>query len=276
VPLSAPTEDRSTQKPVFADERQQKIAEYVTRRGRARISELAERFSVTEQTVRKDLRALSDGGLVNRTHGGAIALHPLVERDLAGREATNPEAKQRLAHTCLGLIRDGDSVFLDSGTTVAYLARALAAAQKSPGSRPRNLTVLTSALDVAQRIADLPSIDHVLLGGQLRTQSGALVGALTIENLQRFTVNIAFMGVSGFSREGLSVAGIAEAQVKAALIERARHVVVPLEASKAGATDFARICGLDAVDTAVIDEPVVEIQELCAANQIRLVVAQAS
>ena len=261
--------------PVFPDERQQLIAELVAGRGRARIGELAAHFDVTEQTVRKDLRALAERGLLKRTHGGAIALHPLVDRELAGREATHQEAKARIARACLALLQDGDAVFLDSGTTVTGIARALAAEQAVGGrGRPlRNLSVLTSALDVARELADLPTVEHVLLGGQLHRQGGAVVGALTVENLQRFAVGVAFIGASGFSGDGISVATIAEAQAKAAVIERARHVVVPFDASKVGATDFARICELDAIDTVVMDRAGPEVERLCAAHEIRLVVA---
>ena len=259
----------------FPDERQQRIAEYVAGRGRARIGELAAHFAVTEQTVRKDLRALHERGLLKRTHGGAIALHPLVDRELAGREATHREAKARIARACLGLLHDGDAIFLDSGTTVTGIARALAAehALAGGGRRLRNLSVLTSALEVARELADLPAVEHVLLGGELRSQGGAVAGALTVENLQRFAVGVAFVGVSGFSGDGISVATIAEAQAKAAVIERARHVVVPFDASKAGATDFARICELDAIDTVVMDRAGAEVERLCRAHEIRLVVA---
>ena len=260
-------------KPVFADERQQRIAEYVAGRGRARISELAQHFAVTEQTVRKDLRVLSHQGVLKRTHGGALALHPLVDRELTGREATNQDAKQRIARACLELLQDGDAAFLDSGTTVAAIARVLAGAQRSGSPRLRNVTVLTSALDVARELADAPAVEHVLLGGQLHSQSGAVVGALAIHNLQRFTVDLAFVGASGFSEEGLSVANVAEADVKASIIERARHVVVPLDATKVGASDFARVCGLDEVDTVVVDRAAPELEELCATHDIRLVLA---
>jgi DeoR/GlpR family transcriptional regulator of sugar metabolism len=265
--------DADSQPPVFADERQRRIAEFVMGRGRARIGELAAQFAVTEQTVRKDLRVLQDQGVLKRTHGGAIALHPLVDRELAGREATNQDAKRRIGRACLELLRDGDSTFFDSGTTVASIARALSTAQHTSSPRPRNVSILTSALDVAREVADLPFVEHVLLGGQLHSQGGAVVGALALENLQRFTVEIAFIGVSGFSGDGISVATVAEAQLKAAAIERARHVVVPFDSSKAGASDFARICSLDELDTVVMESAGPEVEELCRAHEIRLLVA---
>src|SRR4051794_20114727 len=92
--------------PVFADERQAKIAEHVSVRGRARIGELAELFGVTEPTIRKDLRALQDQGLLKRTHGGAMAVQGTIDRELAGRRASHQPDKEAVARMCLELLRD--------------------------------------------------------------------------------------------------------------------------------------------------------------------------
>ncbi len=253
---------------VFADERQARIAEHVSVHGRARIGELAELFGVTEPTIRKDLSALQQRGMLKRTYGGALALHPIVDREFAGREGTNRSGKDAIAAACLELLRDGDSVFLDSGTTVEALARALA--QDTRGLR---LSVLTSSLGVALSLADVRDIDCVLLGGQVRRVDGSLVGPLALENLQRFTFSVAFLGVSGFSELGVSVGSLAEAAIKEAVIERARSVVVPMDRTKVGATDFARICALDEVDVVVMDATTPAVRELCAGYDIELVTA---
>jgi len=253
---------------VFADERQARIAEHVSVRGRARIGELAEIFGVTEPTVRKDLSALQEKGLLKRTHGGALAIHPNVDRELAGRQTANPAAKEAIARACLGILHDGDSVFLDSGTTVAALARAIAG-----DGRGLRLSVLTSSLGVALSLADIRNVDCVLLGGQVRRVDGSLVGPLALENLQRFTFSAAFLGVSGFSELGVSVGSLAEAAIKEAVIERARRVVVPMDQSKVGATDFARICDLEQVDVVVMDETSAAVRELCAGYDIELIAA---
>jgi DeoR/GlpR family transcriptional regulator of sugar metabolism len=254
----------------FGDERQATIAEYVTTRGRARITELAAMTGVTEVTVRKDLRALQDRGVLKRTHGGAIALTPLVERELAGRQASNQEAKAAIARRCAELVGAGESVFLDSGTSVDAVAQALLA---DPVTTPANLTVLTNALSVVERTAEAPGVDHVLLGGELRRSSRSLVGPLALHCLQRFTVGIAFIGVSGFAEGGISVSSVGEAEVKACAIENARKVVVPLEHTKVGATDFARICGLDEIDVVVMDKRVPAVEDLCAAHGVELLIA---
>src|SRR4051812_18857767 len=163
---------------VFADERQARIAEHVSVRGRARIGELAEIFGVTEPTIRKDLSALQEQGLVKRTHGGALAIHPNVDRELAGRQTANRSAKDAIARACLGLLSDGDSVFLDSGTTIEAVARGLA---EDP--RALRLSVLTSSLGVALSLADVRHVDCVLVGGQVRRVDGSLVGPLALQNL---------------------------------------------------------------------------------------------
>jgi len=265
--MSAPPTDG----PAFASERQARIAELVATRGRARIGQLATQFGVTEPTIRKDLTALEQRGLLKRTYGGALALHPIVDREFAGREATNRAGKAAIARACLGLLRDGDSVFLDSGTTVDAVARALAT---GAGQRERlRLSVLTNTLAVASALADVQGIDCVLLGGHLQPVEGSLVGPLALENLQRFAFSVAFLGVSGFSEAGISVGSLSEAAVKAAVIERARRVVVATDHAKVGATDFARISGLDDIDVVVMDRTTPAVAEVCEAHGIQLIEA---
>ncbi|MEA2228887.1 MAG: DeoR family transcriptional regulator, fructose operon transcriptional repressor, partial [Solirubrobacteraceae bacterium] len=103
---------------VFADERQARIAEHVATRGRAHINDLATMFGVTEVTIRKDLGALQDRGVLKRTHGGAIARVPLVDRDVERRVAMHRGPKEAIGRVCVGLLKAGDSVFLGGGSTV--------------------------------------------------------------------------------------------------------------------------------------------------------------
>ena len=168
------------------------------------------------------------------------------------------------------LVQDGDSVFLDSGTTVSAIAGALA----THGSGLR-LSTLTTSLGVASTLADVPGIDCVLLGGQLRRVDGALVGALALENLQRFTFSLAFIGVSGFSdvghqrrqpRRGRGQGGGDRAGAPC----RARA-----RSHEGRTTDFARISGLDVVDVVVMDKTTPAVEELCARYDIELITAGA-
>jgi DeoR/GlpR family transcriptional regulator of sugar metabolism len=252
----------------FSDERQERIVSLVSSDGRVRISDLSTMFGVTERTIRKDLTELHQRRLLKRTHGGAIALRQVVELDLADRARHGALAKDALARASVAEIADGDAIFLGAGSTVQRIADHLAA---DPRTRVRNLTVLTNSLGVAQSIADQPGIDHILLGGRVRRTSGCVVGTLTIEELLRFTVNVAFIGVSAISKGGISVAHLDEAQVAAAAIDRARRVVVPVIHEKIGSTHFATICELDDLDTIVADHVDEPLSALCAEHGLRLV-----
>src|SRR5438105_3093928 len=157
--------------PTFPDERQGRIAQMVATQGKIRVSQLTERFGVSEPTVRKDLAVLEQKGLLKRTHGGAISVRPPAEQEVASRRVRHLEAKMAISHACVRLLTSGEAVFLDNGSTVEQIAQALA----SSGLR---LTVLTGAPAVADAVADAPRITHLLLGGQLRKLSGCLVGPL--------------------------------------------------------------------------------------------------
>jgi DeoR/GlpR family transcriptional regulator of sugar metabolism len=272
---------------MFADERRRRILDIVNARGRVRVSELAGLVGVTEPTVRKDISDLDSQRLLRRTHGGALAVTPSYEANVAARAGTNVRGKRAIARACVAEIKDGDAVFLDSGTTMIALADALCGGAgpvsgvglRGDGGRyrhPVNVNVLTNALEVARMLAPVPSIRHTILGGQYRVAGGCLVGPLAIDALQQFTLNLAFIGVTGLSEIGFTVADVNEAQVKMAVMERSRRVVVPMDHTKVGAADFVRIFGPDRVDAVVTDEPNEHLAQMCREHGVRLVVAGAN
>jgi DeoR/GlpR family transcriptional regulator of sugar metabolism len=256
--------DSHADRPLFADERQMRIAELVNIRGSVRNVDLVDLLGVTEPTIRKDMRSLEKQGVLKRTHGGAIALRPSVESALEVRTQRNAEAKEAIAIACVREIHDGDAIFLDSGTTIQRIANKLVS---------RYITVLTNSVGVAEAVADMPTIEHILLGGRLRRVSGSLVGAFTLDAIEHFTVNVAFLSASGFSESGVTVADVEEAKLKAAIIERARRTILAIDHEKVGATHFARVCDLEAIDTLVIDQANAFVQDLCQANNIEIIIA---
>jgi DeoR/GlpR family transcriptional regulator of sugar metabolism len=257
--------------PAFAAERHAHILRLLDERGRVRNTELAALLGVTEPTIRKDVADLARQQLLHRTHGGAIAMRPAIEPDLPARMGRNIDGKARIARACLDLINTGDAVFLDSGSTVLAIAEQLTVAASA--GEPRNVNVLTNALAVAQTLADRAGIRHTVLGGYYRPTGGCFVGPLTEEDLTRFTVNLAFLGVTGVTEQGFTVADLSEAQVKRAAIDRARRVVITMDHTKVGAADFAKVCDLDAVATVVTDEPSRHLADLCSGAGVELVVA---
>jgi DeoR/GlpR family transcriptional regulator of sugar metabolism len=257
--------------PVFAAERHASILRLLDERGRVRNTELAELLGVTEPTIRKDVADLARQQRLHRTHGGAIAIRPAIEPDLPARMGRNVDAKIRIARACLSLINTGDAIFLDSGSTVLAIAEQLTAA--AAAGVTHNVNVLTNALAVAQTLADRAGIRHTVLGGSYRPTGGCFVGPLTQDDLGRFTVNLAFLGVTGVTEHGFTVADLSEAQVKRTVIDRARRVVVVMDHTKVGAADFAKICDLDAVATVVTDEPNAHLADLCDNAGVEIIVA---
>jgi len=246
----------------FGEERREQIVSMVNTRGRVRIGELAREVAASEPTVRKDLALLERAGLLRRTHGGALALKPPAERPFADRLGRDAEAKTAIARVCVDLVADGDSIYLDSGTTTLRIAELLTA---------RHVNALTNGIAVAATLAEKPTVRHTLVGGVLRPSAGAVAGALAVENVTRFSVSTAFIGVTGLTADGITDADHNEAQLKTAVLARARRVVVPVDPSKFGISGFAHIAPLDAVDTVVTVDAPLALVELCARRGVELV-----
>jgi DeoR/GlpR family transcriptional regulator of sugar metabolism len=263
---------------MFPGERRRRIVEIVNARGSIRVTELAELVRVTEPTVRKDISDLDVQRLLRRTHGGALAVRPAYEANVSVRADTNTQGKHAIARACLAEIRDGDAIFIDSGTTMIALAETLSSSSTALGDttssrRPVNVNVLTNALEVGRILAPVSAIRHSVLGGQYRLAGDCFVGPLAVEALQRFTLNIAFIGVTGLSHVGFTVADVNEAQVKTAAMDRARRVIVLMDHTKIGVADFVRLCEPSRVDTVVTDEANEHLAGMCKEHGIQLVLA---
>ena len=249
------------EQPVFAEERRQRIADAVAAQGRVRLADLVETLGVTEPTIRKDLEELQRRRVLRRTHGGAIAVQSHLEVPIHDRSRQNLEAKKLIADACRAEINSGESVFLDSGTTVQAIAEDL---------DNLNVNILTNALGVANLVADKPGIRHTLLGGQVRAFGGSLVGPVALDNLTRFNVDIAFVGASGLTEDGISVADVAEAQIKRSVIDRARRVIIPMDSSKFGTNDFITVCALDHIDMIITERTTDDVTRWCRDHDVIL------
>ena len=249
--------------PIFAAERQEKIAAFVASRGKIRLDELAAVFEVSQPTLRKDLTVLEQQGLLKRTHGGALSIRAPGERDLMTRFGQNVEAKRAIGRACCDLIEEGEAVFLDCGTTIHHFAQQLA-------TRRVQLTVLTNSPSIAECLADVGGITHILLGGQMRGKTGGISGPIALEIIERFSIATAFIGASGITEEAITVADFNEAQLKAAIIKRTQRVIVPMDHSKIGVVDFTRVCEPRDVDIIVTDSANEHLRRICRENEIKL------
>jgi DeoR/GlpR family transcriptional regulator of sugar metabolism len=211
------------------------------------VAAFARRFRVTPVTIRRDLDALREQGLVERTHGGAVLQgRGRVEFAFRRREETMAAAKRAIGAAAAELVRPGMSVSIDTGTTTLEVARALAGID--------GLTVLTSSLPVAAALHPVAGIELVLLGGRTRKDHPDLFGALTEENLSRFEVDLAILGADAVDRAGLMTTDVDIARVSRAMIRHAAGRVLVADHTKFGRRALVRIAGWDDVDTVVTDK----------------------
>ncbi|CAL9541654.1 MULTISPECIES: DeoR/GlpR family DNA-binding transcription regulator [Streptomyces] len=232
---------------MYAPERQQEILRLARDGGRVDVLSLAEEFQVTAETIRRDLKALDRAGLVRRVHGGAIPVGRLdFEPDLAERESTAADEKDRIAKAALAELPAGGTVILDAGTTVARLAATI--------PLEASLTVVTHSLPIAARLADHPGIQLHLVGGRVRHRTRAAVDAWALRAYGEIRADALFVAANGFSAEhGLTTPDLAEAAVKRAAVGAARRVVLLADSGKHGQEHFARFGGLGDVDLLITD-----------------------
>lgn len=236
---------------MFAEERHRRTTELVKAQGRASVNELAELFSITQETVRRDLAALEGAGMLRRVHGGAVGFDQLTRSELSLDERLTQrlDEKERIAGAALALIPQARtaSVLLDSGTTTAALAKLLSGWE--PANSGDELLVITNSLPTA---ASLSTNRHLLLdivGGRVRGLTSAVVGARATEQLGALRPDIAFIGTNGIHADfGLSTPDPVEAATKSAMVKAARQVVVLADASKLGTETLVRFADLGDID----------------------------
>lgn len=234
---------------MYAEERQQAIAQLIGERGRMSVAAIAERFEVTTETVRRDLSGLERIGLIRRVHGGAVPASSLVviESALGERDQANTAEKELIAKAAVDqLPPPGGTVLLDAGSTTVRFAAML--------PRDHRLTVFTHAVPIAARLAGLPNIDLHLLPGRVRTTTQAAVGSDTVEAIARLRVDVTFVGTNGITGpHGLSTPDQDEAAVKRVMVGAARRVVCLSDSSKVGVESAVRFAQLGEVDALVTD-----------------------
>jgi DeoR family transcriptional regulator, aga operon transcriptional repressor len=222
------------------------ILDRVAANGSVDVVGLAQEFGVSAATVRRDLQALHDQGLVRRTHGGALPRPAGLELPIQYKAPRQHREKRVIGLAAADLVREGDVVGMTGGTTATEIARALA--------DRRGLTVVTNALNIAAELVSRPNIRLVVVGGNARHASYELVGPAAEAMIAQYHLDVAFIGTDGFTvTEGCTTHDEMEAHTDLAFIGQAARTVVIADSSKIGKVTFARICGTDMVDTLVTD-----------------------
>lgn len=231
-------------------ERHEKILNKLEETGKVNVQQLSSELSVSEVTIRKDLRILEDKNLLFRTHGGATRSNPYTrDRHVEEKEKVQAKEKTAIAKEAVRLIGDNDSIILASGTTILAVAREI-----DPGHR---LNVITSALNVSLELSSREHVEITQLGGHLRPSSNSVVGDYAEQFLENITCGILFLGVDGIDLEfGLTTTNLMEASLNQRFIDVAQYTVVVADSTKFGKRGFSRICTLDKVQHIITDDGV--------------------
>jgi len=217
-------------KRLLAEERRRKILELLDKEGRVTVSGLAEQLGASSVTVRGDLDLLAESGILVRSHGGGVrSLDPVHGYPAGWKETIHHPEKVRIGEAAARLLKPGQTVLLDSGTTTLQVARQIKL------QKLRNLTVVTNALNIASELADAPNLSLIMIGGILRQASNSLVGPQAERMIAKLHADHCFLGVDGLDLEaGPTAPDILEAQMNSLMIRISNEVTVVADASKIG------------------------------------------
>ena len=240
--------------PVSPEERRRFLVERLRTDGRLVAAALAEELGTSEDTIRRDLRELAALGLVQRVHGGALPVSPAVDA-FAVRSHQSVPAKESLAAAAVGLVRDGQTILLDVGTTNLALARAL-----PPSLR---VTVLTPSPPIAIALAQHPLAEVVQIGGRLDKANQSVVGSAAVDVVRSVRADLCLLGVCSLDADaGITVIGYEESHLKRAMMASSAETVALVTADKLGtaaphvvgpARDLDRLITERSAPTAALD-----------------------
>jgi DeoR family fructose operon transcriptional repressor len=230
---------------LFAEERRMRILQILEHEHRVAVTDLAGRFNVSEDTVRRDLRDLEARQLVRKAHGGALRhITPLVAYET--RLAQASELKAALGQRATELVQEGDSLIIDGATTALWVARSLSVA---------NAKILTNSLEVARIVAEGAKFELILLGGKWDPVHHQFVGPATAEQVSRYRVDKLFLGMGALDRKnGLTEPTEEDAAVKRAMIDVAQQVIGLADHTKIGRVAFNYVAPASVIDVLVTDE----------------------
>lgn len=231
---------------MYRPDRQSAILQAVRLRGSASVLELARELGVSDETIRRDLTQMTADGLIRKVHGGAMLPDPLVEPGFHQRLAENAAAKMAIAELAAAQVRNGDTLMLDTGSTTAFVARAL--------RDRRDLLVVTNSVDIARTLATRNGNRVYMAGGELRADDGAALGPSATAFVGQFRARLAFLSIGAIDLEdGLMDYDLDEAEFSRVVMRRSERTIVVADHSKFGRRGLVTVCPLSAVDMLVTD-----------------------
>ncbi|MCW9707968.1 transcriptional repressor AgaR [Fodinibius salsisoli] len=231
-------------------DRRDKIIHKIQSEGSVRVDELSEEFDVSTVTIRNDLDFFEEKGLIHRTYGGALLRNNVYnDPSLEEKQKINVDKKRRIGEYAAGLVNDGDSIILDSGTTTREIALRL--------KDKKNMVLMTNAINTAVELAGVSEIQLMLTGGVLRDKSYSLVGPEAERTMKNYYFDKLFLGVDGMDFEhGLTTFNPQEAQLNRLMVERSNQVIAVTDSSKFGRHSFSFICDLSPIGMVITDDEI--------------------
>lgn len=251
---------------MFANERQDRIVEMIKARGAVKVGELAHVFSVSNETVRRDLLVLEKQKRLQRVHGGAVAVSQMKKfNSLPDRINENSKEKAMLAELACSFIHEEDIISIDAGSTAIEFAELIK-------NRFRSLTVVTHSLDIFERLCDSQGFQLILCGGQFSKEENAFYGPLTRDFIARFHVSKAFIFPSAISlKGGVADYNIELVEVQKTYMKNADEVIIMADSSKYEKHAFIKLCDLSSQYILITDSRLSdEIYDLYKENNINI------
>ena len=228
---------------VDLNEREREILDRLSADGSVSVGVLARDLGFSEVTIRGDLKVLEEKGWINRTRGGAA---PALHRDIMERQRVFPEQKNAIARAAAELIRDGDVILIEAGTTTSLIARYLAG--------KRDIHIVTNSTLVFSYARMYPNLQITMTGGEFRRATESLVGPIALETIARLNVRLAFVGTDGFTMErGMTTHLMEGAEIVKAMKTHAETTVLTADSSKYGRIGFSHVLPLSAMDMILTD-----------------------
>lgn len=250
---------------MFAEERYQVIMEMLEEKNRVKVSELTEHFSVSESTIRRDLQDMEEKGMLARTHGGAVKNPKAnLEPSFQEKEVSHQGDKAIIGQLAASLIKDGDSIVIDAGTTTLELAKHIQA---------KDITAITNSMDVAKILSEKEGVEVILTGGLFRNNTRSMVGPVCEQTLRQFRPDKAFLGMNGIAlKDGLTTPNLLEAATKSAMLYSAKKVYVLADPSKFGKVNLSVVAPVKDVSAIVTTSSLgQEIMTAYKENGIKLI-----
>lgn len=234
---------------MLAIERRNEILEKLHKEKRVVVSELSKIYGVSEETIRRDLDKMEKDGYVTKSYGGAVLNENMnMDMPLNIRKNTNVLKKQKIGEIVSRMVKDGESLILDSSSTAVFIARALREEKK-------NLTIITNSIEIIIELFDTPDWRIISTGGLAMEGSFALVGPNTDQMLCSYHVNKAIISCKGVDIEnGITDSNELHARNKETMLSRADQKILAVDSSKLGSVAFTKITDLDNVGMVIMDE----------------------